>query len=147
WDIKARFGPAHPSLPPFRDFSKMALGEAKVLLPSHRAPLYPPGDHGSLLDHAALWESTRTRSTRASLSYTSTRTLRRSRVLRAWWTRRSSADELTHVTTEHWFTWGSRADVPQGGTKRKVWKRGGPFDGGGGGGGGSAKAGVAPAFY
>ena len=33
WDIMARFGPAHPDLPPafFSDFTKMAFDESKHL--------------------------------------------------------------------------------------------------------------------
>ncbi|TDL24347.1 DUF455-domain-containing protein [Rickenella mellea] len=59
WDIIARFGPSHPSLPHqfFSDFTKIALDESKhfTLLCNRLAAL---GTHyGSLTVHAGLWQS------------------------------------------------------------------------------------------
>ncbi|KDQ51809.1 hypothetical protein JAAARDRAFT_198874 [Jaapia argillacea MUCL 33604] len=61
WDIIARFGPSHPTLPPsfYSDFTKVALDEAKhfFLLRARLEALSPSTPYGSLPVHAGLWES------------------------------------------------------------------------------------------
>lgn len=61
WDIIARFGPLHTSLPPafFSDWSKAALDESKhfSLLVSRLSDVGVK--YGSMPVHAALWESAR----------------------------------------------------------------------------------------
>lgn len=127
WDIIARYGPAHPDLPPafFSDFTKMALDESKhfSLLVARLAALSPGTPYGSLPVHAGLWDS-------ASATFNSLRarlviihlvheargldvnpgTIARFR--RAGDDESVRAlevihhDEVTHVTTGHrWFTW------------------------------------------
>ncbi|KAH9942812.1 hypothetical protein B0H21DRAFT_867514, partial [Amylocystis lapponica] len=127
WDIMARFGPAHPDLPPafFSDFAKMALDESKhfSLLTARLAALSPSTPYGSLPVHAALWES-------ASVTFVSLRarlaiihlvheargldvnpaTIERFRRAGDMESVRALEvihhDEVTHVTTGHrWFTW------------------------------------------
>ncbi|KDQ50294.1 hypothetical protein JAAARDRAFT_211793 [Jaapia argillacea MUCL 33604] len=61
WDIIARFGPSHSTLPPsfYSDFTKVALDEAKhfSLLRARLEALSPSTPYGSLPVHAGLWDS------------------------------------------------------------------------------------------
>lgn len=125
WDIIARFGPSHATLPPafFSDWSKVALDESKhfSLLVSR---LSDAGvEYGSMPVHAALWESARVtrNSLRARLAIvhlvheargldvnpSTIDRFRRAgddegvRVLEV-----IHADEVTHVAAGHrWFVW------------------------------------------
>ncbi|PFH48537.1 hypothetical protein AMATHDRAFT_76688 [Amanita thiersii Skay4041] len=127
WDIMARFGPAHPELPPafFSDFTKMALDESKhfTLLTARLAALSPSTPYGSMPVHASLWESASAtaHSLRSRLAIihlvheargldVNPGTIERFR--RAGDRESVSvmevihADEVTHVTAGHrWFTW------------------------------------------
>ncbi|THH32753.1 hypothetical protein EUX98_g1454 [Antrodiella citrinella] len=127
WDIIARFGPAHPDLPPafFSDFTKVALDESKhfSLLTARLSTISPSTPYGSMPVHASLWDSARTTfpSLRARLAIihlvheargldVNPGTIDRFRrqgdnesvkVLEI-----IHADEVTHVTAGHrWFTW------------------------------------------
>ncbi|KAF8802475.1 DUF455-domain-containing protein [Phlegmacium glaucopus] len=127
WDIMARFGPAHPDLPPafFSDFAKMALDESKhfSLLTSRLASLSPSTPYGSMPVHASLWESATVTSDslRARLAIihlvheargldVNPATIERFRKAGDTETVKVMeiihADEVTHVTSGHrWFTW------------------------------------------
>ncbi|KAK7682020.1 hypothetical protein QCA50_014984 [Cerrena zonata] len=127
WDIIARYGPAHPELPPafFSDFTKMALDESKhfTLLTARLSALSPTTPYGSMPVHASLWDSARVTfaSLRARLAIihlvheargldVNPGTIEKFRragdsesvdVLEI-----IHADEVTHVTAGHrWFTW------------------------------------------
>ncbi|KAI0643349.1 DUF455-domain-containing protein [Trametes meyenii] len=171
WDIIARYGPAHPDLPPafFADFTKMALDESKhfSLLTARLAALSPPTPYGSLPVHAALWESARVTfpSLRARLAIIhlvhEARGLDVNPGTIARFRRAGDADsvrvletihrdEVTHVTTGHrWFTWlCAREGVDPVRTFREEVRRGwrgdvkGPFNAED-----RERAGLTPAFY
>ncbi|KAG6898842.1 hypothetical protein C0993_003644, partial [Termitomyces sp. T159_Od127] len=127
WDIMARFGPAHPDLPPafFSDFTKMALDESKhfTLLTSRLAALSPGTPYGTMPVHASLWDSARVTgsSLRARLAIihlvheargldvnpgTIERFRRAGDAASVAVMEVIHADEVTHVTAGHrWFTW------------------------------------------
>ncbi|KAI0263567.1 hypothetical protein BC834DRAFT_886329 [Gloeopeniophorella convolvens] len=169
WDIMARFGPAHPDLPPafFSDFTKMALDEAKhfSLLTGRLRTLGTT--YGSLPVHAALWDSARAsaHSLRSRLALihlvheargldvnpaTIARFERAGDAESVGALRIIHADEVTHVTTGHrWFTWVCAAEgVEPVSAFREEVRKGwhgevkGPFNVED-----RAKAGLTPAFY
>ncbi|KAF7329156.1 DUF455-domain-containing protein [Mycena kentingensis (nom. inval.)] len=129
WDIMARFGPAHPDLPPafFSDFTKMALDESKhfSLLTSRLSATSPSTPYGTMPVHASLWESATitAHSLRSRLAIIhlvhEARGLDVNPATIARFQRAGAAhsatvdalqiihaDEVTHVTSGHrWFTW------------------------------------------
>lgn len=171
WDIIARYGPAHPELPPafFSDFTKMALDESKhfTLLTARLSALSPTTPYGSMPVHASLWESARATfaSLRARLAIihlvheargldVNPGTIEKFRragdsesvdVLEI-----IHADEVTHVTAGHrWFTWiCERQGIDPVSTFREEVRKGwkgdikGPFNKEA-----REKAGMTPEFY
>ncbi|GLB42695.1 putative DUF455-domain-containing protein [Lyophyllum shimeji] len=127
WDIIARFGPSHPTIPPafFSDFTKMALDESKhfTLLTSRLSAISPSTPYGTMPVHASLWESASvtSHSLRSRLAIihlvheargldVNPGTIERFRKAGDMESVKVMevihADEVTHVTSGHrWFTW------------------------------------------
>ncbi|KAH7914842.1 hypothetical protein BJ138DRAFT_1110218 [Hygrophoropsis aurantiaca] len=127
WDIMARFGPSHPSLPPafFYDFTKMALDESKhfSLLVSRLSHISPTTPYGTLPVHTSLWDSALSTSSSLLGRLAIIHLVHEARGLDvnpgtiARFARAKDddsvkalevihQDEVTHVTTGHrWFTW------------------------------------------